>query len=158
MRAYQPVDLGWIAAAPLTIRASARLAAAPGRVFDALADADGWTGWWPLMHVARWTTPAPHGVGSEREVAIRGLGRLRERFVAFEPGARFAFTMLEGTNPLATAIVEDYLLSPDGGGTDVAWTIGAAPTALGRIARPAVVATVRAMFARAMRRLDARLA
>jgi uncharacterized protein YndB with AHSA1/START domain len=157
MRPYREVTLDWIATAPLRLRTSARFATSPARVFDALADAAGWPRWFPLMTAACWLRGAPGGIDAVREVSVLGFGRFEERFVAWEPGARFGFTMIAGSSPLAAAIAEDYRLTPDGDGTRLAWTFGAEPTALGRLAAPALRLAMPRIVDRATARLARRL-
>jgi uncharacterized protein YndB with AHSA1/START domain len=158
VRALAPTDLAFFDDAPLRILARASLAAPPARVWAALADLASWPGWFPLMTTAAWTGATIARVGAEREVALRLLGRFRERMIAWEPERRFAFTMIASTSPMARRLAEDYRLAPDGGGgSTLDWVFAAEPTALGRLARPALVPMMRGIFARAGRRLEASL-
>jgi hypothetical protein len=160
MRELVPVDLSWIEARPDAVRVSIALAAAPARVFEALADAPGWTRWFPLMHRAASIGGGDGdggGVGAEREVAVRGFGRLRERFLAWEPGARYAFTMIGVTSPLIAQMGEDYRITPTGDGARLDWTMAALPRGPGRLLAPGLRVMMRRIFARAGRNLDALL-
>jgi hypothetical protein len=157
-----PVELAWIDAAPATIRLSTRFAAPPERVFAAFADAASWTRWFPMMHEARWLpgeggSGGPGGLGAQREVAVRGLGRFRERFIAWEPGRRFAFTVVGTTSPLIRRLGEDYRLAPDGSGTRFDWTMGADPSLPARVLMPALRVMLRAVVGQAAKNLDRQL-
>ncbi|MCA9677055.1 MAG: SRPBCC family protein [Kofleriaceae bacterium] len=157
MRELRPIDAAWIPTAPLRVEATLRFSAPPRRLFEALADAEGWTAWFPMMTEARWTR-GTGGLGHEREVAVRGLGRVRERFIVWEDGRRFAFTMIAAGSPFIAAMGEDYRLDDDdGGGSRLAWTIGAEPSRLGKVAAPALKLILRRLMAGAGRRLEARL-
>jgi uncharacterized protein YndB with AHSA1/START domain len=157
MRELPAVELEWIETAPVVLRVEGRFAAPPGRVFEAFADAPGWTGWFPSMTRSAWTAGGG-GVGSEREVSVRGFGAVRERFLAWEPGARFSFTMIGATSPLIRRMGEDYRLSADGAGARLDVTVGIDPTRLGRVAMPIARRILGRSFRGAIARLDRRLA
>jgi uncharacterized protein YndB with AHSA1/START domain len=144
----RPETLAFTERAPIRIQDRAVVAKSPDEVFAALTDAPGWTRWFPLMTRCEWVTKETSGVGAERVVALTLLGTYRERFIAWEPGKRFSFTMTESSSPLARAIAEDLRLSPVDGGAATAldWTLAAEPTLLGKAAKPILVATMRRVF------------
>jgi len=156
MRTLPAVELDWIDTAPIVLRIDGRLAASPARVFEAFADAPGWPAWFPTMTRAAWVAGSG-GVGSEREVSVRGFGSVRERFLAWEPGVRFSFTMIGATSPLVRRMGEDYRLSADGGGTRLACTVGIEPSRLGRVAMPLAKRLLLRSFRGAVARLDRQL-
>ncbi|MFN0251542.1 MAG: SRPBCC family protein [Kofleriaceae bacterium] len=153
MRTLEPVDLDFFATAPFRICETLHLRASPEAVFAAFADAPMWTRWWPLMHEARWTK-GTGGLGDERSVSLRALGRFDERFIAWTPGAHFAFSMIATTSPLVKRMGEDYRLTPDGKGTRLVWTIAAVPSALGRASTPVTRFISKRMIRRGIPKLD----
>lgn len=157
MKSLDPAGLDFFGTAPLQISASVQLRATPERVFAAFADAADWLRWWPMMTACAWTLDTA-AVGAEREVAVRLLGRFRERMIAWQPGARFAFTMVGSTSPMATQLAEDYRLAADGTGTRIDWTLAARPTTLGKLAAPVMRRLMLRMFQRGIASLDRLLA
>ncbi len=74
-----------------------------------------------------WHTPA--GPGAVRDVRLRRIN-VTERFLAWEPGRRFAFSTDAMTLPLVTRMIEDITFTPDGdGGTLLGWTVHLTPRA-----------------------------
>ncbi|MCE9580438.1 MAG: SRPBCC family protein [Deltaproteobacteria bacterium] len=157
MRDLEPVELAWIPTAPLVLTTTTHFDAPPARVFDAFADAAGWPRWFPLMTKARWLDGSTGGLGAEREVALRGLGKFAERFIAWEPGARFAFTVVRSTSPMLTRFGEDYRLTADGGGTRFDWMMGATPRGAGKVLAPALKILMKRILARAGKNLAKQL-
>ena len=95
----------------------------PERVFDVLADHDAWARWFVDFRKASVTGETREGVGTERRVWV-GPMVLDERFIAWERGRRFAFTMLRSNLPILAAMVEDWRLAPIEGGTRVDYVVG----------------------------------
>jgi uncharacterized protein YndB with AHSA1/START domain len=153
VKTLEPADLGFFDRAAQRIVATARVSAPPDRVFASFAEPSDWIRWFPLMTAARWVAGAP-GVGAEREVALTALGRFRERMIAWEPGRRFAFTMIGSTSPLATQIAEDYRLHADGAGTRIEWIMAASPTSAGRLLRTPTRLLMQGLFARGGKNLE----
>jgi uncharacterized protein YndB with AHSA1/START domain len=157
VKSLDPAGLDFFGTAPLQVSASVQLRATPERVFASFADAADWLRWWPMMTACAWTRDTG-AVGAEREVAVRLLGRFRERMIAWQPGARFAFTMIGSTSPMATQLAEDYRLAADGTGTRIEWTLAAQPTTLGKLTAPVMRRTLLRMFQRGITNLDRLLA
>lgn len=141
--------------APQIIRQRVSLGAEPDLVFAALADASSWTKWFPLMNEAAWLSKEPPGVGSEREVNLRLLGRYRERMIVWEPGIRYAFTIVASNSGMASSVSEDYRISPDGPGRSyLDWTFAAAPKSWVKPVSPVVRFGMEQIFKAAGPRLD----
>lgn len=158
LRSLPPCELSWIAKAPALIELTTHLKAPPDKVFAAFADAPGWTRWFDNMTDARWLDGATGGVGQEREVKIRALGTFRERFLAWEPGRRFSFTIVATTSSMIAQLGEDYRLTPEGSGTRFDWTMGSEPAGLGKVGTPLLRLLLQRTMRRGAKKLDAILA
>jgi hypothetical protein len=153
MRSMAPLTLAEFYEQPFRFTATAKLDADPLAVFAELGDM---SLWFPLMRRSVWKTGATSGVGAEREVEVTGLGRFRERMLAWEPGRRVAFTMTRTTSPLVLRMGEDWLLTREDIYTRLDWVVVARPTLLGRASTPALRASLRAIFMRAAGNLQKR--
>ena len=107
MKTMEPMTLAELDTAPFRVVQSTVLPGTPDQVFAELADPARWIGWFPLMRKAAWTSNSTACVGAERTVGLRLLGRFAERFLAWEPGKRYAFTMIASTSPLARPIASE---------------------------------------------------
>jgi uncharacterized protein YndB with AHSA1/START domain len=156
MREMRPMTFADIDAAPFRFSASGTVPCTPEELFEELGDPSRWTRWFPMMRSARWTSADTERAGAEREVFVLGFGRFRERILAWDPGARFAFTMLASTSPLAHEMGEDWRVSPAPGGARLEWTLAAVPTGIGKVATKALPAILSVIFKRALRSLTKR--
>jgi hypothetical protein len=153
MRSMTPVTLAEFDEQPFRFTATAKLDADPLAVFAELGDM---SLWFPLMRRSVWKTGATSGVGAEREVDVRTFGKFRERMLAWDVGARVAFTMTGTTSPLVERMAEDWVVSREDIGSRLDWIVVATPTFAGRIATPALKAVLRVIFMRACGNLQKR--
>ncbi|MEV5125122.1 SRPBCC family protein [Streptomyces decoyicus] len=120
-RRLRPVELDFVASAPLRLVFAAEITAPPEAVYAALADdVAGWSCW--FTGVAR--SASTHD-GKGREVRLAGGTRFTETVLAAEPGLRYAYRVDTTNAPGMRALVEDWRLTPAGGGTRLRWTFAA---------------------------------
>ena len=155
MPTCRPETVAFTATAPVRASAVREVSGTPDEVFAVLADAEGWTNWFPGLRSAGWTSQGPHGVGSTRTVTVGPL-QVEEEFIVWEPGRRFGFTFT-GTNlPGTRAGVELVELVPvdDGRRTRVSYTLSAEPVGLPRLIGARLTPIVRAALGGGLRGLD----
>ncbi len=121
--ALRPEDLSFPDRALVRLAFSRVVPAPPERVFDVLADHDAWERWFVDFKKASVTGEVREGVGTRRRVWV-GPMVLDERFIAWERGSRFSFTMVASNLPILSAMVEDWRLVPVEGGTRVDYAVG----------------------------------
>lgn len=154
----EPQDLHFTETAPYSIRNEAILTATPEVVFDVLADPTAWPRWFDDILEVHWTTDPPHGVGSGRQVKLKQM-TVRERFLAFERGRRFCFTVEAITLPLVKGLIEDYQLEPfDEAKSRLVWTVYYRPRTLLRPIQGLIRPIFERMFTKAARSLARYLA
>lgn len=126
-------SLDWIDQAPVSVTRSRRIAATPDRIWEAIADHEGWVEWFgPITKVE--VLDRGEGVGGGRRVHIKSVA-VDEEFLVWEPGSRFAFTLTHANKSGIRSMVEDVQLTPVGdSATTVSYTqaldpIGAKVTA-----------------------------
>ncbi|MCX5379872.1 SRPBCC family protein [Streptomyces sp. NBC_00091] len=153
-RRLRPVELDFIDEAPVRLAFTARAAASPAAVYRALAEeVTGWPAWFRAVTLAR-----PTRGGAGREIGLLGGVRFQETVVAADPGLRYAYRVDETNVPGVRALLEEWLLTPDGSGTVVRWTFAADGPAPFRLALTAARPGLGQSFRTAVRTLDARLA
>lgn len=141
-----PTDLSFIEQAPFLFENEAVINASPDRVFEILATAEEQTEWFKDWKGAQWLSDPPLGVGSTREVSLRAL-RVKERFVAWEPGKRISFTIYAITVPLIATMLEDMQLEPMGPSrTRFRWRAYYRPTPAMRVIHPIARSIFGSMF------------
>jgi hypothetical protein len=152
------VDASFLDTAPVRTQLEFPFTASPAEVFGAIAgDPAGWGAWFPGFGTdGHYTTPAPHGVGSVREVSVGGA-RMVDTIIAWEDGRRWAFCVSEGPLPGTRSLAEDYVMRPGAdGGTLLTWTIAVEPDPDG--GAPAAGNSLGEVFSTAFAQLDQHLA
>ncbi|MEU8773804.1 SRPBCC family protein [Streptomyces sp. NPDC048606] len=164
-RRLRPVELDFIAAAPVRLEFEALVAASPQDVYRALAqEVTGWPRWFRAITLAR-----PTRGGAGREIRLVGGVRFRETVMAREPGRRYSYRVDETNLPGVRALLEDWRLTPehgpqagdagpDEGGARVRWTFAADGPAAFRLALTAARPGLGQSFRGAVRALDRRIA
>ena len=144
--ALEPVDEDFLRTAPQRYVFPMDLPVGPDQVWQgAMAGADA------LRFVRglriRWTSEAPHRVGSTRTaLASFGAIRLQERYFVWDEGRRNTFMGTAVNVPLFRRFAEDYLVEPTANGCRFTWTFAAEPRGP-RAAALVNDAVHRAMFA-----------
>ncbi len=105
----------------MSVTRTRRIAAPPAQVWETIADHESWSEWFPpVSRVER--IDSADAVGGHRRVHI-GRVVVEEEFLAWEPDARFAFTLTGCTLPGVVSMVEDVSLAPVGdAATEVRYT------------------------------------
>ncbi|MBK9964979.1 MAG: SRPBCC family protein [Holophagales bacterium] len=103
--ALRPEDLSFPDRALVRLAFSRLVPVPPERAFDVLADHEAWTRWFVDFKKASVAGGVREGVGMKRRVWV-GPMVLDERFIAWERGRRFSFTMLQSNLPILSAMVE----------------------------------------------------
>jgi uncharacterized protein YndB with AHSA1/START domain len=150
------VDLDFLNTAPHRFVFEANVPASRETVFGAIsADPSTWT-WWPGHDEGRYETPAPHGVGSRRQMRM-GDSWYRETILAWDAPRRWAYRVDESADSLVEALVEEWIVEGDGDRSTVRWTFAVEPGADFEAAIGSAKTMIGDMFEQAMKNLDARL-
>jgi uncharacterized protein YndB with AHSA1/START domain len=114
MADYAPQTIEFADTAPAIAEGSAEVDGTPAEVWAVLIDNERWPEWFGGGVTKVVTTSAERtGVGSTREVHL-GKGRpmrFAERFIAWDEGERWAFTVVTGP-PTFKSLVERCLIEP----------------------------------------------
>ena len=157
MAALEKKTMEWAATAPVQLAGRAHSTATPEAVFAVLADHDRWPEWFPNVRSVEVLGPA-EGVGARRRVKVPGL-TVDEEFIAWEPGALFAFTGTAASPRFTRGLVEHDRLEPAaGGGTDITYTMCLDPSGVAGILTRLAASRVRASLGQATRNLARRAA
>ncbi|MEV6564933.1 SRPBCC family protein [Streptomyces kronopolitis] len=153
-RRLRPVELDFTASAPLRLVFATELAAPPAAVYAALAEevAD-WSRWFAGVSRA-----APTREGAGREVWLTGGTRFAETVLAAEPAAHYAYRVDTTNAPGVRALLEDWRLTPAGGGTRLRWMFAADGPAPFRLLLTLARPGLGRAFRQSARALDRRLA
>lgn len=156
LRAEEPA---FLTTAPVVLSYSREIAVPRAEVFAALSgDPATWRHWFPGMRDGGYDSAPPHGVGASRWVKVAGAGTYRETIVVWEEPRQWAWRVDATTLPMARALVEDWSLDETPAGTVVTWTFAVDPYPWFGIGLRVAPASMSAIFNRAMRNLERRLA
>lgn len=118
MRPMTHRTLDWIDQAPVKVTEERRIGVSVERVWQAIADHEGWADWFgAITRVER--IGSGEGVGSGRRVFLKGGMKAEEEFLVWEPDQRFAFVLTSSSMPGMRSMVEDVQLLPDGEGATI---------------------------------------
>jgi hypothetical protein len=127
MTELRPVGLEFLDEAPVRLDFTAAVPADPAAVFDAIsADPGAWTKWFPGFTGGGYDADGPHGVGTTRRIHM-GDTTYRETILAWDEPTRWAYRMDESTDDTFSALVEDWVVEPDGEGAVVRWAFAVDP-------------------------------
>ncbi|MFD8372562.1 SRPBCC family protein [Streptomyces sp. NPDC059688] len=147
----RPVGPEFVETAPVRLVFTRDMAAAPGAVFQALAeDLEGWPAWFSAVSSAR---PTEGG----REVRLRGGTRFEETILAAKAPELYAYRVDVTNTPGARAWVEEWRLTPAGTGTRVRMTFALDGTAAFRLVCRLIRPGVGRAFRTAVTALDRRV-
>jgi hypothetical protein len=112
-----PVGLEFLEGTKNVFKAEEIIKASPEVIFEVFEDPRSWTVWaFPIQKV-EWTSPKPFGVGTTRSVHMMGDMVGYEKFVAWEPGKRMAFTFVGCSKDATDKFLEDYRVTDLGDGS-----------------------------------------
>lgn len=111
MPTLKPRDTDFIDSASTRITTTVTVNATPDEVWAVLADNERWPEWFPAAKECRTTSDAAEGVGATRWIHVDVL-KVNERFVAWDPPQRWAFTILDANLPGFVSMVEQALIEP----------------------------------------------
>jgi hypothetical protein len=124
-------DAEFLTSAPFIYRYTATLPASADEVWAELSG-DKPLSWCKLVVDAKYTTPRPFGVGTERELTmVPVIGKVREHYFQWEefPGQRYenAFYVKESTLPGINRFAESTVVEQTAAGTQFTWTFAIEP-------------------------------
>ena len=120
------VDDSFLEEAPLVVRSSVRLQADPSAVWAALGSDEMWS-WLPIIDNLEWQSPKPYTAGSIRRLRLGKLVTVDEEFYRWDADRRATFRIVGQSRRVLDAAVEDFLLEPRDGGTELTWTMAVSP-------------------------------
>jgi hypothetical protein len=156
------VEIAFADDAPLRLVLHAEVAATPDQVYTALSDDPATWTWFPGLQGGRFPA-GTNAVGDPREVRIGGT-TVAETILAADPGRRWAYRVDAMQIPIARALVEVWDLeevpetSTRPSATRIVYTFALDPSRLSARTAGPTGAVIAALFAKAARNLDRRLA
>ncbi|MEO8796730.1 MAG: SRPBCC family protein [Polyangiaceae bacterium] len=133
----------------------AKLACSADEAFELLSDTAQLPRWVHDCTGCQWTTSPPYGVGSTRDVVLKGGLTVHEEFLAWEPGERLTFTVTGMTIPLLRRMVEDFRLRRVSAATcELEWTVHYEPRTIAKLILPIARPRFVALFERSAQNLE----
>jgi carbon monoxide dehydrogenase subunit G len=123
----ESTDVSFFDSAPILFKYPMRYAAPPERVWESLVSDASLAAWGPSVKEVTWLSPRPFGIGTTREVVLRGNLRVRERFIRWDEVHRYSFAVTEASLPAFRRVAENYVVEADGDGTRFTWTVAIEP-------------------------------
>lgn len=152
MKPITPRTLDWIDHAPVSITRTRRIATSTVTLWDAIADHQSWTNWFQGISKVE-VLGVGEGVGGGRRVHV-GPAQVDEEFLAWEPGAHFAFTVTHVSQKVVKSLVESVRLIADGpDATTVSYTMAIDPAGA-RVAAPILRRAIPGALDRGLAGLD----
>ena len=113
------------------------IAAAPGVVYDQISNFQKWHAWspWAKLDPAMKTTVSepPAGVGATYEWSgTSKVGEGRMTITDTKPAERVTMK-LEFTKPMAATNTTEFVLKPDGAGTEITWSMSGHNNFIGKV-------------------------
>ncbi|GAB2977140.1 SRPBCC family protein [Nocardioides montaniterrae] len=153
MHPCERVGIDYIDSAPYRYSNSVDLAITPEQLFEVLADASAWPHWAKVITHVEWTTPEPRGVGTTRDVTMRGGLVGSEEFIAWEPPTLLSFRFNQASEKSIKAFAERYDVAPTPEGCRLTWTLALDVTGPGRFFMPISGLASNAAFRMFLRKL-----
>ena len=111
MATYQPEDITFADRAPITAEGVGIVAGTPAEVWAALVDYPAWPTWFGNLKSCEPTSTPATGIGSTRRVVLTGGIAFDERFIAWDEGELWSFTVISGP-PVFNRLVERVTITP----------------------------------------------
>lgn len=153
--ATRPSELDYVVIAPYCMENEIQIEVPPAKVFQILSESN-WGDWFVDFQSVEWTSQPPYRVGSTRTVTLKSLA-VKERFLAWDPGRRFSFSIDAISLPLLEGMMEDMQLEPrkDGSATHFRWRVFYTPNPLMAALRPIAQPLFAGMFHQSLENLKA---
>jgi uncharacterized protein YndB with AHSA1/START domain len=113
MSPLTPRDTDFVDTAANRVTTVTTVNGTPQEVWAVLADNERWPEWFAAAKDCRTTSDRAGGVGSTRWIHV-DLFKVNERFIAWDPPHRWAFTVLDANLPGIVSVVEEARLEAIG--------------------------------------------
>jgi hypothetical protein len=138
--------------APFRSRNSVDLPITAQQLWEVLTDVEAMPQWHRLITKAKWTSPAPHRVGSMRDIEVLGMAATEE-VIVWNPYHHLAFRIAESCRQNTGASAEEFRIETTENGCRLTWSTGRRPRKppswlMRAYARPAINRATRRQMSR----------